>query len=317
MKKPAQSNNLSTSQKNILMYGVYFIFALLFLGFAFASYASLQQSFQNKTTSTGNRLSEHNLVAQQSGGSPNTIAPQTPNTEKGVQQVVNLLRTVMTFNFGKEGASDVGVAPAGNGGGNAGGGGNGGSGNLQAVVNWASQISANLTTACNDTWCQLLTPVSNSNSFSTGVFPASDCGSNGGSAGNKYWCADLVWQSYHLAGFTDVLASPGVPSMHNWWRENPPGYYFIPYDGTSTLDRTTLSRIKPGCAILYGSQSDPVSNRGEHIEIINTISYDGNKNGAITTYAANSSNKTRTDPIASGVVVSAHSYDVMGFGCHN
>lgn len=201
-----------------------------------------------------------------------------------------------------------------------GGGGGGGTGNpqTQGVANWASQITANLTTACNGTWCRLDTPVSNGRGgFSTGTYPATNCGANGGSAGNKYWCADLVWQSYHLAGFTEVVQSPGVPTMHNWWRDNPPGYYYIPYDGVSSLSAAELVRIKPGCAIFYGNQSDPVSNRGEHIEVINTVSFDGNRNGSITTYSANSSNTTRTNPIAGGVVVSMHSYDVMGFGCHN
>ncbi len=170
---------------------------------------------------------------------------------------------------------------------------------------------------CGSGWNALNTPVNNTIGFSTGTRPATDCGSNGGAAGNKYWCADLVWHSYHLAGFTEVIQTPGVPSMHNWWRANPPGYYFIPYDGVSAIDLATLARIKPGCAIFYGSQSDPVSNRGEHIEIINTITVDGNRNGSISTHTANSSSITRTNAIAGGVVHSTHSYNVMGFGCHN
>lgn len=76
-----------------------------------------EQKLLNYDSSTRFALTTHSiprLIAAANGaGAASSLAPPPPDTELGLSNVVNLLRTVMSFNFGQQGNSDVGNATGG------------------------------------------------------------------------------------------------------------------------------------------------------------------------------------------------------------
>lgn len=186
-----------------------------------------------------------------------------------------------------------------------------GTGSTQSIADWARQITAVTSEGCFGYMNRMTTQFKSASYQIPRTYPASDCSN----PGNLFWCADLVREAFYLAGYSDFIQSSYVPAIRNWFLEGPSGYYHIDYVDGTVLTQNQLQTIKPGCAIMYGFQSDPSNDRGDHIEIIDTVSVDARGNGTITTSSVNSSNTSHTNIIDGGTLVAYHR-EVVGIGCH-
>ncbi len=126
---------------------------------------------------------------------------------------------------------------------------------------------------------------------------------------DKYWCTFLVADAYNLAGIKglSVVSHGLVRNMLSFWQSNPPGYSFIPYDGTAT----SLSQIRPGYTVLR--IYDPDYNY-DHASIVKSIYVDARGDGSISTYDSNGAHEWSA-PISDGKIISNYFLGrVVGFG---
>ncbi len=105
------------------MYGAYLIISLLFVGLCFITYTNIQENHRRNIISSSARRIDRSLLAQQGAGSPNSIAVPQPDTESELKNVIMLLQSAMSFNFGKQGDTNIGQVPTPTGGAGGGGGG--------------------------------------------------------------------------------------------------------------------------------------------------------------------------------------------------
>ncbi|HET9946964.1 MAG TPA: hypothetical protein VFQ63_02780 [Patescibacteria group bacterium] len=115
----------------------------------------------------------------------------------------------------------------------------------------------------------------------------------------RYWCTDLVMDSYAAAGFTAILdwTDPDPGYTHNWgtgntsvmikFFERNSGYAFVP------ANQFSPSKVASGSAIFFKWDSDPRF-LGEHTGIVSSIQQDQHHSGfgVINTIEANAWNKT-------------------------
>lgn len=127
----------------------------------------------------------------------------------------------------------------------------------------------------------------------------------------RYWCTDLVIDSYALSGQVDLYNDPvsgNVTGMMNFFKINKAkGYYFIP------RDEFDPAKIPPGSAIFFRwpTEVDP-SVLGDHTALVSMVQPNEKhpRNGQVFFYQANGPTRIGSANYSNGRLES----DVVGFG---
>ncbi len=177
------------------------------------------------------------------------------------------------------------------------------------IVSWTNQISNNLQAGqiCEGWYCKQIGSVS-SGSYKAAIRQGYN---NSLESSGRYWCTQLVIDSYNLAGKTGLNNShAGVVNMAKFWQRTA-GYKYLDYSASSNHQQI-LTQVKSGCAMFQESRHG-VHTGFEHAAIVREINIK-NGNGYIVTYDANGPKKT-SRYIIDDWQITNNFYSYVSFGC--
>lgn len=147
------------------------------------------------------------------------------------------------------------------------------------------------------------------------------CAGSLGCVGSRYWCTDLLIDTYNIALGKRVLGEDlgTVENMINFWKKSPTsGFVFVHYrnanEHQSALNALYASKPSFGGALFFESV-EGTHNGFEHVALIQNVKLDSTGNGNIQTYEANSGSKTGNYPIYHWQIKGTP-YPVTGFGLY-
>lgn len=146
---------------------------------------------------------------------------------------------------------------------------------LAQIVHWSQVVNSALIqpTPPDGPWDRMQADISN-NGYTATKEP--------GAPGEKYWCTFLVIDSYNLAGIKGLsVSSHGlVRNMRDFWQQNPPGYFYIPFNQNTFASQI----VKPGYTVIRIHPNDYTL---DHADVISYIRVDENGDGEIRTLDSN------------------------------